>query len=301
MYEELNIPEEFLREEVRCGYTVTAKMKRVWAVELGMLHRFGQVCERYGLRWYAMGGTLLGAVRHKGFIPWDDDIDLLMPREDYNRLLEIGAEEFGEHYFLQTPCTEKGFFRTHAQLRDSRTTGAIRQDRNRDINRGIFMDIFPLDEVPDTERELKHHRRRLRKLARKAHRLTFRREYRSLFKRAVYALHEWLHFGKFSPKGAFCEFNRIAAEYAGKGGARVGHTSLSYRDAVIWNKEDWADVEMLDFEMLKLPAPKGWDSVLRHHYGDYMRIPENKNGTSHGGVEFDPDRPYTEYFKNNNR
>ncbi|MBQ3260914.1 MAG: LicD family protein [Alistipes sp.] len=299
MYEELNIPEEFLREEVRCGYTVTAKMKRVWAAELGMLHRFGQVCERYGLRWYAMGGTLLGAVRHKGFIPWDDDIDLLMPREDYNRLLEIGAEEFGEHYFLQTPCTEKGFFRTHAQLRDSRTTGAIRQDRNRDINRGIFMDIFPLDEVPDTERELKYHRRRLRKLARKAHRLTFRREYRSLFKRAVYALHEWLHFGKFSPKGAFCEFNRIAAEYAGRGGARVGHTSLSYRDAVIWNREDWAEVEMLDFEMLKLPAPKGWDAVLRRHYGDYMRIPENKNGTTHGGVEFDPDTPYTEYFKNN--
>ncbi|MBO5235282.1 MAG: LicD family protein [Alistipes sp.] len=301
MYEELNIPEEFLREEVRCDYTVTAKMKRVWAVELGMLHRFGQVCERYGLRWYAMGGTLLGAVRHKGFIPWDDDIDLLMPREDYNRLLEIGPKEFGEPYFLQSPLTEHAFFRTHVQIRDSRTTGAILQDRHRDINRGIFMDIFPLDEVPATAQELKRHRSRLRKLARKAYRLTFRREYRSWFKRAIYALWKWLHFGIFSPAEAFCEFNRIAAEFAGRGGDRVGHTSLSYRDAVIWSREDWAEVEMLDFEMLKLPAPKGWDSVLRHHYGDYMRIPENKNGTSHGGVEFDPDRPYTEYFKNNNR
>ena len=161
------------------------------------------------------------------------------------------------------------------------------------------MDIFPLDEVPDTERELKHHRRRLRMLARKAHRLTFRHEYRSWFKRMVYALWELLHFGSFSPAKAFTEFNGIAAKYAGRGGARVGHTSLSYRDAVIWNREDWAEVEMLDFEMLKLPAPKGWDSVLRHHYGDYMCIPENKNGTSHGGVEFDPDTPYTEYFKNN--
>ncbi len=299
MCEELNIPEEFLREEVRCDYTVTAQMKRVWAVELGLLHRFAQVCERHGLRWYAMGGTLLGAVRHRGFIPWDDDIDLLMPREDYNRLLALGAEEFGEEYFLQTPCTEKHFFRTHAQLRDSRTTGAIRQDRNRDINRGIFMDIFPLDEVPATEKELKNHRRRLHSLARKAHRLTFRREYRSGFKRAIYALWEWLHFGKFTPAKAFAEFNRIAAEYAGKGGERVAHTSLTYRDAVIWSREDWAEVEMLDFEMLKLPAPKGWDAILRHHYGDYMRIPENKNGTSHGGVEFDPDKPYTEYFKNN--
>ena len=298
MCEELNIPEDFLREEVRCDYVVTEKMKRVWATELGMLHRFGQVCQKHGLRWYAMGGTLLGAVRHKGFIPWDDDIDLLMPREDYNRLLEIGAEEFSSPYFLQTPCSEHNFFRTHAQLRDSRTTGAIRQDRERDINRGIFMDIFPLDEVPESVSELKKHRKRLRKLARKAHRLTFRKEYGSWLKRAIYALWEWLHFGGFSPAGAFQEFNHIAAEYAGRGGCRVGHTSLSYRDAVIWAKEDWAEVEMLPFEMLELPAPKNWDSVLRHHYGDYMRIPENKNGTSHGGVEFDPETPYTEYFKN---
>ncbi|MBQ2395401.1 MAG: LicD family protein, partial [Alistipes sp.] len=245
MCEELNIPEEFLREEVRCDYVVTEKMKRVWATELGMLHRFGQVCQKYGLRWYAMGGTLLGAVRHKGFIPWDDDIDLLMPREDYNRLLEIGEEEFSSPYFLQTPCTERHFFRTHAQLRDSRTTGAILQDRNRDINRGIFMDIFPLDEVPNDANELKIHRKRLRKLARKAYRLTFRKEYGSWFKRAIYALWEWLHFGRFSAAEAFREFNRIAAEFAGRGGSRVGHTSLSYRDAVIWAKEDWAEVEML--------------------------------------------------------
>ncbi len=299
MYEELNIPEEFFREEERCGYLVTAKMKRVWAAELGMLHRFAQVCERHGLRWYAMGGTLLGAVRHRGFIPWDDDIDLLMPREDYNRLLEFGAEEFGYPYFLQTPCSERNFFRTHAQLRDSRTTGAIRQDRNRDINRGIFIDIFPLDEVPTSPRELKRHRKSLRMLARKAHRLTYRREYASPFKRGLYALWEWLHFGAFSPAGAFCQFNEIASQFAGCGGDRVAHTSLSYRDAVVWQYEDWAEVEMLDFEMLKLPAPKGWDAVLRHHYGEYMRIPENKNGTSHGGVEFDPDTPYTEYFKNN--
>lgn len=299
MYEELNIPDEFFREEERCGYVVTEKMKRIWAAELGMVHRFAQVCERHGLRWYAMGGTLLGAVRHKGFIPWDDDIDLMMPREDYDRLLEIGPGEFGYPYFFQTPETERWFFRSHIQIRDSRTTGAIDQDRYRDINRGIFMDVFPLDEVPTTAKELKHHRALMRRCRRKAHNITFRHEHPSWIKRVRYALYEWLHLGLFTPAKAFRKINHIAAKYAGSGSDRVGHTSLSYRDAVIWNREDWAESVLLDFEMMKLPAPKGWDAVLRRHYGDYMQIPENKNGTTHGNVTFDPDKPYTEYFKNN--
>ena len=114
--------EGFLEEEVRCGYTVSAEMKKLWAVELDLLAEFDRVCKKHGLTYFAFGGTLLGAVRHQGFIPWDDDIDVVMFREDYRRLTQIAAEEFRHPYFFQTPFTDCGLVMGGSRLRNSNTT-----------------------------------------------------------------------------------------------------------------------------------------------------------------------------------
>ena len=103
----------FFREEERCGYLITEKMKRVWAVQLAMVDEVERICRKYGLRYFADSGTLIGAVRDRGYIPWDDDIDLAMLREDYDRFVKVAPRELKEGLKLQTVYTEDNY---HAAL-----------------------------------------------------------------------------------------------------------------------------------------------------------------------------------------
>ena len=95
------IDEEYFRDEERCGFMVSSLMKRCWAAQLKSIEDFDRVCSKHGLKWFAFCGTLLGAVRHKGFIPWDDDVDICMLRGDYNMFLRYAAKEM-PGYFIET-------------------------------------------------------------------------------------------------------------------------------------------------------------------------------------------------------
>lgn len=140
-----------IEPEYRCDYFVSTDIKKLWNVELGLLEEFERVCAKYNLKYYADGGTLLGAVRHKGFIPWDDDIDIQMMASDYKKLCEVANKEFREPFFFQSYVTEEIFPPWHAKLRDSRTTGCTEFEKilRPMWNKGIFLDIFPLYYVPD--------------------------------------------------------------------------------------------------------------------------------------------------------
>ncbi|MEE3413068.1 MAG: LicD family protein, partial [Bacteroidales bacterium] len=88
----VTLPKDFLQEEKRDGFVVSPAMKEVWAVELDLLAEFQRVADKHKINYIASGGTMLGAVRHKGFIPWDDDVDIMMLRKDYNKLLSVAGE-----------------------------------------------------------------------------------------------------------------------------------------------------------------------------------------------------------------
>ena len=146
----IELPSSFFLEEERDGHLVSPEMKELWAVQLDLLHEFDRVCKKYNLKYVLDFGTLLGAIRHKGYIPWDDDIDVGMLREDYDRLMEIGAKEFKEPYFLQTPYTDKRFDEGVNKLRRTDTMYLSHHTliHYPKYNLGIFIDIFVYDNIP---------------------------------------------------------------------------------------------------------------------------------------------------------
>lgn len=267
--------------------------KQIWKIELRIFAEFEKICKKHHLQYWAMGGTLLGAVRHKGFIPWDDDIDLIMPRSDYNKFLRIAPHELPKPYFLSTPMTEYKFYRTHAQLRDSSTTGFIKNDLKLNNNKGVFIDIFVLDKVPQTEYE----RKKFSKEIQRCNRLM------SLF--SHYTAHPELQIilktiTDKKCKQTFIKLNQLLEKYKDSDSTKCGHMTLIYREGLIWDEKDFAKTIKLPFENLQLNAPVGYKHILKCQYGaDYMAIPQNPPTTHHGEIIFDPKTPYDVYIKKN--
>lgn len=166
----IDIPDGFLEDEVRCDHLVTKQMKEAWAVQMDLVYELDRVCTKHGISYFAVGGTLLGTIRHKGFIPWDDDIDIMMMRDQYEKLLKVGPCEFTHPYFFQYVTTESGYQYGYVHLRNS-DTAAIEEDSKRmkfKFNQGIKIDIFPVDTLVDDEKLLKNQLEEARSILKKA-------------------------------------------------------------------------------------------------------------------------------------
>jgi len=129
------------------------ELRQAQLIMLDMLVEFDAICQKHKLQYWLDSGTLLGAVRHKGFIPWDDDIDLSMPIEDYNKFKEIAQDELSENVFFQTRDTDKEFKFDYIKLRSNKASIVEfhEKDRNIDYHQGVFVDIFPMLTLPNEE------------------------------------------------------------------------------------------------------------------------------------------------------
>ena len=287
-----------LEKENICGYEVSAQMKRLWAMELDIVKQFVTVCEKHQLKYWIMGGTLLGAVRHKGFIPWDNDIDLAMPRKDFNKLLRIGPEAFQSPLFFQTPVTENArFFRTFVRIRNGNGTASFQDEYDLGINGGVFIDIFCLDEIPDSPLKRKCYFRKINEIAKMA-RFALGRNLKGGFRNRIkHFLQKFVYsivLKKPDTAQLFNLYQWEAGRYSGQCRHSIAHHAFGYNPHYLWESNDWEETVMLPFEDVMLYAPKGYDAILRHQYGDYMQIPEDK--ATHDVYHFNPDIPYTKYF-----
>lgn len=147
------MPDGYLLPETREGEYLDEKKKKLFKVSIDILAEIKKVCQKHKLRYFAAYGTLLGAIRHGGFIPWDDDMDIWMPREDFIKFKKVAAAELSENYFLQTTETEPEHRHDSIKIRDSRTTATLdwQIQGRKHVNMGIWVTIFPLDGCPEDD------------------------------------------------------------------------------------------------------------------------------------------------------
>ncbi|MBQ7883296.1 MAG: LicD family protein [Phascolarctobacterium sp.] len=280
----LALGDVFFDEEYRDGYLVTSDIKKLWAVELDLLAKFDEVCKKYNIKYFLAYGTLLGAVRHRGFIPWDDDIDIVIFRDDYEKLLSISEKEFKDVYLLQSAYTDKNYMRGHLQLRNTKTCMMLPHEAKVvEFNQGVFLDIFILDGLVNDMQLLQEQFHEMQNIKRKMRYIAYRNKGSSFRKvwRTVRAKLVSFIFG--SVKEQYCAFEEIAKRYSDSEDVEILMFRNSAEDCIRQKRKWYSEVCLMEFEGMKLPVPKDYHQILTLCYGKDYIIPKQVS-SSHGAV-----------------
>lgn len=249
-------------------------------IELNILIFFDELCKKNNLKYYLSGGTLLGAIRHKGFIPWDDDIDVCMPRKDYEKLMEIFGEIYPNRYFIK--CIQhKNFVFPFIKLVD-RNTKILSKYNNSYVDSNLWIDILPVDGLPSDKNELE-------KIYKKV----------NFYRRLLMLNFANAGQGSTSLRKIFKPIAILVAKMIGadkcvnnieKLAKKNDYDRSDYVGAITWGlygigecmkKSEFEKVIYVDFEGYKFPTFSCWDSYLRGLYKNYMELPPVEKRKTH--------------------
>ena len=284
---------DFENESVlNCG-KVYAAMNELQKVEFALLKEFVRICDLLHLTYYLVCGTALGAAKYNGFIPWDDDIDVALPRPDYEVFCQKAQDFLPEHICLQNYRTQSAYPRIYSKLRDSTTTYIEKTVAHIPMNHGIFIDVFPLDGYPIQPKEAKRLEKYKRKQKLKIE-CVFDVDYGWL-RNMFFRLERMVGYHKRTAALLENLSNRLSQYPTSTSSVWCNHGNwqgkLEYAPREQYGEGAWAT-----FEGLKVRIPERYDEYLTQKYGDWRAdLPPEQQVGHHYYTVMDTKKPYTEY------
>ena len=290
-------------------YEVSDQMKKLWAVELSLFEKLKEICKKHGLTYYASDGTLLGAARHNGFIPWDDDMDFFLLWPDYQKFMHVAPQECRYPFFFQGIYSDVNAMAVSSRLRRSDTTGFTKWESENaasGYNLGVFIDIFPLFYVPDSMEERARQKKEVMQLWRCIHghdALLRQKRGEPVNEQYLSFVPEYLKLCSDRGIAHVCDPDIVwlkeeylkACAWGEAEAKEVGATSIRcHAQTMMWNAEWFEHSVELPFENTSVNCPAEYEKVLEREYGDW-RTPV-RGGSEHEMFVLDTETPWEEYL-----
>ncbi len=253
---------------------------------LDMLKYFHEFCTQNDIRYYVVGGTTLGAVRHDGFIPWDDDIDVGLPRNDYERLIELFPKN-GNKYIIESVYSDDvNFCYSFSKIYDTSTT--MIENTTKSLRRGIYIDIFPLDGVGNTKEEVIT---TYKPIGKKKDMLSLRtikiNSKRKWYKNIALWIIQHIPEKILSEKKLCLEINELCKKKSYDDCEIVGNLVGAWGRKEIMSKNMFGKPTLHKFENIEVNIQENFDGYLTHLYGDWRKLPPEEKRVSHHDYELD--------------
>lgn len=270
---------------------------KIRIIQLDMLRSFIEICKKQNLRYFLIGGSCLGTIRHCGFIPWDDDIDIGMPREDYEKFSKIAKDMLPEYLFFQTNETDPEYPQMFGKIRNSNTTYIETSVKHLKINHGVYIDIFPLDGISNNK--LQHY---FDRIVMSFFNISISRCFvpqistrSNLLKKFIKQL-IWI----LTPdvKNIIKIRNRYSCKYPYSSSKSIANHGGAWGTKEIMPKAVFGNGRCAVFEDIEIVIPEEYDEYLTRLYGDYMILPPVEKQIGHHYYDIvDTNKSYLEYFK----